>query len=275
MKFKTLYFFLASVFIYFVFISSSSGPGVVQGRDRSGSPVASSTCAACHSAGAFSPSLEITLLNGADTVTMYEPGETYTIRFVNTASDNPAGYGVQAVALDANDNSTGTFGTPSDGTQITAVDGRDYFEHSSISSENMFEIEWTAPAAETGDVGIYAASIAANDNGSTGGDGTAAKSLVISEAITSSVNDQTLALDMVVMPNPVASQLNLRVTADKTHLTNLSLYNIAGQLVQENQLNLTSGSNNFNFDVNHLPKGQYFLQLHEDGKVATKKIVKL
>jgi len=275
MKFKTLYLLFVSAFAYFVFVSHSSGPGAVQNRDRTGSPVGSSTCAACHSAGIFNPSLEITLLNGADTITMYEPGETYTIRFVNTASDNPVGYGVQAVALDANDSGIGVFGTAPDGTQITTVEGIDYFEHSQRSTSNTFEIEWTAPAVETGDVSIFAASVAANGASGSGGDGTAAKSLVIAEAITSSISDQILALDMVVMPNPVASQLNLQLTAERTHLTNLSLYNIAGQLVQENQLNVTSGTNNFNFDVNHLPKGQYFLQLQEDGKVATKKIVKL
>ena len=275
MKFKTLYLLFASMFIYVVFISSSSGPGSVQNRDRTGSPVAASTCGACHNAGAFNPSLDITLLDGADTIRMYEPGQKYTIRFVNTASDDPVGYGVQAVVLDGNDNNIGTFGDAPSGTQITPLDGRSYFEHDSRSTSNTFEIEWTAPEAETGDVSIFASSVAANGASGSGGDGTASKSLVIQEAITSSVSDQTLGLNIAVLPNPVSDQLNLQLSAEGSHLTNMSLFNINGQLIQENQLNVTSGSNYFNFDVSHLPKGQYFLQLHENGKVATKKIMKL
>ena len=100
-------FLLALAFLH---LQNSNGAAAVQEADRTGSPLSTANCGACHGGGNFSPSLEASLLDEGMPVNSYTPGKDYTVRLSIAAANNPSAYGFQAVALKAADNTNaGTF----------------------------------------------------------------------------------------------------------------------------------------------------------------------
>jgi len=63
-------------------------------------------------------------------------------------------------------------------------------------------------------------------------------------------------------PNPVLNSLNIRLQAAAAHKTQLSIYNVAGKLVQQKNIQLTQGNNQLRIDVSTLAAGAYILRLN-------------
>lgn len=278
MKTNLLLSALGLLFLAFLFYDASSGVAAVQGVDRTGSPVSVSGCDACHSGGNFETSISLEILDGGTPVNSYEPGKTYTYQVTIDASNEPSGYGFQTVALAAaDDTNAGSFGTAPNGTQITSLAGRDYFEHSRRNSSNSWSIEWTAPAAGTGEVNLYAAANAVDGNGSTGGDDPArlATPLVLDENTTSSFSSpEELELRMNVFPNPIRDHLYLEITGSKVDRLMLRLLDASGQIVRSELLTLVNGQSSREITVQALPAGLYFLNLSDGQKVKTRIVMK-
>ncbi|MCB0376312.1 MAG: hypothetical protein KDD04_10365, partial [Sinomicrobium sp.] len=189
MKIRLVYSLFVLTAMTILFWNASGGPAEVQEADRTMSPLSNNTsCGTCHNAGAYSPVVELQILDGEVPVVIYEPEKTYTLRVAVTGTE-AAAFGFQAVALQGDDNlNAGTFGTPPAGIQVTPLNDRLYAEHSMPSDTSVFRIEWTAPAAGSGNVRFYAGGNAANDNNSVTGDQGAflASPFVLAELGTSS-----------------------------------------------------------------------------------------
>jgi len=149
----------------------SGGVGASANQDRTGGPLSVGMCSNCHSSGSFNTNLSVELLDGSNNpVTSYIPGTTYTMQVTLSSSGAPA-YGMQSVALDGANNGAGTFGTiNTSNSQVSTVNGVNYFEHQGMSTSGVFSVDWTAPASGTGDVSIYAMGVAINANSGTSGD---------------------------------------------------------------------------------------------------------
>lgn len=262
----------------FLFFEASSGVAASQGADRTGAPGADADCNSCHGGGNFGTSVSVQVLDGQTAVTTYEPGKKYTFKVTINASNSPAGYGFQSVAVVANGNANaGSFGTAPNGTQVTNLNGRQYFEHGARSAANNWSIEWTAPSAGTGEVRFYAAGNAVNANGDSGGDSPAKlpAPLSLAESITSSVAAiEQLDLQMKVFPNPVQDRLNLQIDGSENGRFQLRLLNTTGQLVQSGQIQIVNGRANERLQVQDLPAGYYYLHLTDGRRVKTVGIVK-
>ena len=278
MKKNLLFSVLGILFLAFLFFDASSGAGSAQNADRTGSPIASGNCGNCHNGGNFNSSVAVELLDGEEVVTTYQPGQLYTFKVTVSASNNPAGYGFQAVALQGTDNlNAGTFGDAPSGTKVSMVDDRNYFEHSERSTANSWSIPWTAPEAGTGDVSIYAAGNAVNGAAGSGGDTptTLATPLVLTEASTSaSYALQTLDLEMKVFPNPVTDILNLELNSTEQGNFQLQLFNTTGQLMLSKSIEVNMGNNTERMNVGNLPQGHYFLHLGDGKRGQTMGILK-
>jgi hypothetical protein len=119
--------------------------------------------------------------------TQFFPGTTYTVKVtVNNAMGSPFGYGFQFTALTAAENSplSGYSSLASNVKQKTitvqnAFTGRTYLEHNGVTSNNVFQFNWTAPANLNEAVTFYASGNVVNGTGSTGGDATANTSITI------------------------------------------------------------------------------------------------
>lgn len=279
MKIRLLYLLFGATFFAIIFWSNSSGAGLAQGIDRTGSPVGSGSCATCHAGGNFSPTISAQLLKDNVPISQYEPGEDYTYRLtINASSGSPAGYGFQTVALQGSNNANaGVWDSPPTGTRITTLNNRQYFEHSSTLNNNTIEIKWEAPAAGTGPVRFYAAGNAINNNGSTGGDSPTmlASPLTITEQSTSSVfATKLLPAELKAYPNPVADQLNLNIQIKESGRYFLSILDLTGKEIQKETVQLINGENIESLNVNSLAAGHYAVRLSDGERVATTKIVK-
>lgn len=257
-------------FLVFLFNSNSGGAGAVQDRDRTGSPLALGTCANCHGGGNFNSSVNVEILDGETAVTAYEPNRQYTFRVTVTASNNPAGYGFQAVVLNGDDANAGVFGAAPAGTAVTTLNNRQYFEHNARSTTNTWSIDWTAPAAGTGGVRIYAAGNAVN--GSSGESGDSPTHLETPITIMESVTNQSslvqnLNLEMEIFPNPVQDVLNIALNGAESGRFQLRLMNAAGQVIQSNPIDVYAGRAKRQINVQNLPAGHYTLMI-SDGKRA-------
>ena len=148
----------------------SGGAGNGGLGDRTGSPVSSGTCAACHSGGAFNVSVAVDIFDpiAGMSVSSYVPGNTYELTYIVTG--NASAYGFQGTALTPSNAAGGAFTSPS-GAQIVTISGRPYLEHvSGPSASGVFQTLWTAPASGSGTVTFYGIGLGVNQNGGTSGD---------------------------------------------------------------------------------------------------------
>lgn len=275
MKKKFLLLTFSLGVLAFTFMSNSGGRASIAGADSTGAN-AGPFCQQCHSAGAFSPSLTIELLEEGTTnaVTQYVPGTIYDVKMTVTADGGQSGFGAQMGVFDASSNVLTGLSAPSSNAQIASLNGGDYLEQSGLSTAGEFMGKWTAPAAGTGDVTFFGAGIAANGNGMTGGDGATKSELMITEDLSISVlGAEKLATELKVFPNPVTDVLNLQTIGTTTGQHTLTITNITGQVVLNQQINLF-GNDRTQLDVSHLATGNYNLTLAQDGKVVSTKIVK-
>ncbi|NQX91076.1 MAG: T9SS type A sorting domain-containing protein [Flavobacteriales bacterium] len=247
------------------FISAyDNGVAEQQNRDRTGAPGSDAHCGvSCHNGQAFSPSLEIRLIDMMtnEEVTEYIAGNTYIMEWEITASGNPGSYGFQATALLDNEANAGTFQSPGTDVQLEDVDGRHIVEHSMDSPTNTFSTEWVAPSTGSGEVTVYASSVAANNNGSNSGDGFAPGTASFTEAATS-IEDVTNA------------EINLRVINKQLQITNvqdkfMTIYDLRGQKIGVIQ----NASDVVTYDLSSQSNGIYIIAVEDESEQYVKKFM--
>lgn len=202
------------------------------------------TCSNCHSGGSYNPTTTITLLSGANAVTSYVPGASYTVQIKVTSASGAPKYGFDAMCVTSTThaNVNGWPATMPTGTKKTTVSSRTYVEQSSAqtatgttpTSYKTFSIAWTAPAAGTGSVTFYAAGIAVNGTGSTSGDSpTAGVNLTVTESGTVPVEITSLRAsrsgNAILVNWSVANEINVREYVVE-HSTNGSDFSQIGTL---------------------------------------------
>ncbi len=184
---------------YFIFASNSNGRATAANSGNTGAP-GENTCGQCHNGGNFGASVSIQVFAEGSIVptTQYYAGNTYTVRVtVNNTMGSPGGYGFQLTALSGSENTpvAGYSNLASNVKQKTitvqnAFTGRTYLEHNGVTTNNVFQFNWTAPANLADAVTFYAAGNVVNGTGSTSGDAVANTSLTIYPALNVS-NDIT------------------------------------------------------------------------------------
>lgn len=172
----------AAAVMAFALMSSSSGVAEIQNRNRTGEPGTDATCNQCHGGGSFGATTAINVLdpNSGAAVSEYLPGEQYVLE-IAIGGTSPR-FGMQATAVDAAGGNAGSFGNPSNNTQLEDVGGRHIIEHNSASTSNTFTVDWTAPATG-GEVTFYSSGLAAGGSTSSGGDEYSGATLTLPEAI--------------------------------------------------------------------------------------------
>lgn len=277
MKLRILYTLFILAGTVFLFQSNSSGAAEIQGVDRTGSPLSPAACVACHSAGTFSAGIEVEVLDGGIAVNTYEAGQTYTLKVTATHSGFPAGFGFQAIGLkNSDDSQAGNFGTPPSGIQLTTLAGGQYAEQSSRSNSNVFEIDWEAPEAGSGDVDFYAAVVVADGMNGSGGDGAAflTSPVTLTEVVSSTADVDGLLADMTIFPNPVSDQFQLLLNSKENANYQLIIANMQGQQLLSQQVALTAGEQSQTIDISTLSKGVYTLILTDGHLSSTRRLIK-
>ena len=177
---------------YFLFSSNSNGRATVANSGNTGAP-GENTCGQCHSGGNYNASVAIQVFPNGGTVptAQFVSGNTYTVKVtVSNSMGNPFGYGFQFTALTDAESApiSGYSSLASNVKQKTitvknAFNGRTYLEHNGVTSNNVFQFNWTAPANLNEAVTFFASGNVVNGSGSTAGDATANTSLTLYPAL--------------------------------------------------------------------------------------------
>lgn len=284
---KTTYIFTVLVLATILFSSHAGGYAAVEGLGLTGAPGDTKltngdavTCQSCHNSGSFNSSATLELFNEAGTtaVTKYEPTKIYTIRVtVNAAAGTPAGYGFQMIDIrKSNDaNLKGFEAAQASGIKLTTLtNGRVYAEHNARSTSKAFNVKWKAPASGTGIVTFYAVGNAVNGNGGTSGDnGTASVKIDFAE-MTSSVTDLAAQVQMSISPNPTTEGVVLSLSSKVSKKVQVRMTDVSGRTVISENWQIQAGENSKRWDISHLAKGAYMIQVIENQDVISKKIIK-
>lgn len=188
------------------FLSNSNGVAHQQNKDRTGAPGSDNTCQQCHSGGSFGTGVNAFLVAEGDMALSdtYLPGADHMLVVTVSGSGSPAGFGVHGTVVFDDGSNAGTFSDQdaNDCIWLDEVNGRHIFEQNDLCSSGTFQVEWEAPAAGSGPVTVYVASIAANGNGTASGDSFGGGSFTFNEANLNSTVEwsEENTLDVKVRP---------------------------------------------------------------------------
>ena len=257
----------------FVLAPHNSG-GAAEGK--TGAP-GEQNCTACHSGSAQSGANEniLTLLDGANPVTEYAPGQQYTVTLAMTS--NPTKKGFQATALTSVNTMAGTFTGQTGNTNISGTTKK-YANHTITSNTSLtapvWTWTWTAPSAGAGNVTFYVASNKANNNSSNSGDVIYLSQHVLTEASTSSVSEVTFNNNLSASWNHSTNQLNISFELNKTALIGVNIVDLFGKSVYHKAATKGNiGGNTLQVSSSSLTSGLYIVNLFIDNKPFSKKVL--
>lgn len=258
----SLFTLIVSMTSYKTGFGDGAGQGVTGAPGENGGSCGQS---GCHAAGAFNPSVAVTMTdsNGA-TVTEYVPEQVYTVslKINHGTAAIPGGYGFQMVCLDADDDSPiNNFSNFPQDVGAVSINGRQYVEQSRRLPVDSIAMTWTAPAESSGPVTFYAIGNAADGNGGPQGDGVANGSFTFDEGELSSINEIE-QLELGLYPNPTVDYLNV---PQRISVKNLEVMSMDGQL------QLTSHTNQV--DVSELPSGTYVIVVNDRNNKRYRQVV--
>ncbi|MGB1204798.1 MAG: PKD domain-containing protein [Chitinophagales bacterium] len=88
-------------------------------------------------------------------------------------------------------------------------------------------------------------------------------------------NNLTLSLALDIYPNPVQNQAVIALEVKKNSNAKMSIINMLGQTILEENINLQQGKNTLNLNVSNLKNAAYFLQIQDsEGQIYMTKFVK-
>jgi hypothetical protein len=87
--------------------------------------------------------------------------------------------------------------------------------------------------------------------------------------------ESTVLNELSVYPNPTNEKATISLITDKNEKLNYVLFDALGKRIEERDLNITTGINTLEINVNQLQlsKGVYFIKLISSGKEITKKLI--
>ncbi len=254
---------------------------------NTGSP-GENTCTQCHGGGSSSPFIVVggTSSTGAPitpTSTVYTPNATYTIEVVvGHPALNMFGFGCEMIFEGSNTDAGTITGITAGGTKVmTAANGRKNAVHiikapappSVIYKTFMFK--WVAPAA--GNVVIYLAGVAADDDSSPSGDDCDASTFTLTPQTPFSVNEMsTIKNKVTIAPNPSSNFVTCSFDLAFEANVKVALYDIQGKevcILLKEQVVAGTQTKTLQYP-NTLQNGVYFIKAQtEEGSTLLNKLI--
>jgi len=205
-KYIHLSILASSVIVSLSLLSNSNGPG----GNRTGAPGSSGDCSGCHGANP-DPTGEITLsvMENGTKVMQYQPGKTYDLELLIKGNSSKMGF--QLSAINNSNKVSGNISETVSGTQAYNSGNQQVWAHTSpgtSANSNTWTAKWTAPAAGSGDVRMYIASILANSNGNNSGDYFIKKTFTLSEESQNNTENKYQVANRILQ-NPIVENLYL------------------------------------------------------------------
>lgn len=259
MKFQKLIFPIVGLFLFAHAIITFSSFSLHAPANYTGSPSDGRNCSGCHS------SSGVTQIDNVISTNIpqdgYTPGETYSITVSGINEEKIKRYGFSVTAEDNSNINTGTF-IAGDSTGVN----QNYVGHSPASTNPnpIWNFEWTAPAAGTGEVTFYGAFVLAKDtNAFINHYKVKTTNTSIQEKATTSITSkQKNNLNVFFAQNKL-----ILANSSNIQIRKISVYNSMGRLV----LNSTDLSN---INVSGLKRGVYFVNIHTPENIVSVKVIK-
>jgi len=237
-----------------------------QGPDAgyTGSPSDGKDCTQCHT------SNPATNVDNAITTTIpdvgYIPGEKYQIA-VTVTEETVVKAGFQITAESAG-TKVGTW-TITDETR-TQLKSNSAVTHTGAGTApgnptTSWTMDWTAPSAGTGSVTFYAAINNSNGDG-TNQDDFILLAQVIAKELSVGIAEQFDETVGNIYPNPATDHIKVNLPSN----SEVKVFDNTGRVIMSS----TAGSETLEMDVSSLQPGIYFMNIHQDGQLATRRFIK-
>lgn len=260
---RSLLLFLTCGIVYLAASSYSTGPS------QAGHITAVSGCnvSGCHgpASTATIPSLVVVAKASGDTVkdARYSPGVTYVVTVMGSNA-SAQGFGfILRTSQNSGAAQAGSFAnpTPSASTKTQSAGAFTVFEHKSVvpvtSGGFSASVEWTAPAASSGNVVMNLAVNAVNSNGTSTGDQWNTTTVILSEGWPASVEATAGGLQFNAYPNPANNILNIDIQNNSSNKYRYTIYSMNGVMAAQGHLNNSVNS----IDVSTLASGMHFISI--------------
>ena len=233
--------------IIYGFGGGSKYPGGSPGG-YTGSPGDSKNCTYCHGGSATSA---LGWISSDIPAQGYIPGETYTIT-VTVSGTGDKGFEVSPQAPDGT-----LLGTLVDAAGVHLVNGSKAVTHDNSSSANpkVWEFQWTAPDAGTGEVTFYGAFTLNKPV-------TKLSVLVVQEDQSVSIEEMN-SFNAEIYPVPVHDEINIALEAPRSGQMEFRLFSVSGSSFDLREpAGISKGMNNFRLPLPEgITPGIYFLNL--------------
>jgi hypothetical protein len=236
-------------------------------------------CTMCHMGNANSGADETILEFPKELERGYKPGQTYDMSLITEVAGTER-FGVQLTALTGTGAMAGTLTLVNDDLKKETQNGKQYLTHTRNGSTNgvangkkIWNFKWTAPATNVGKVTFYTAWMASNNNGrNDSGDKVYTPNFSF-DADPTSVAPKALPDGWTLGPNPSDGDFQLRFnTTDNTPIE-LSVVNVAGQVVYAKEWTSTGSNFDQTIALGHLSKGIYMAQINVGGKQYVERLI--
>ena len=264
MRKKITLSFIAFLSILALTSAITNGSGSPYGR--TGSPGDGSNCTHCHGG---TPTTD-TFITTNIPASGYVPATTYTISIAaSKAGINK--FGFEITAEDSLNNKVGTFAITNTAETKMVQDEVTHTGSGTTTSNNQksWSMNWTAPAAGTGDIGFYSAVNAANGNGGTSGDQIILSSLMVMEDVTNSIAENTDRSLVSIYPTVSSDYIN--ITSGK-EIKRVMIYDAMGKTVITIQIN--SNRKTLKIDISSLSSGIYLAHIQMGSKTVISRFIK-
>jgi hypothetical protein len=246
-------------------ISSSINPPAA----RTGAP-GEENCTSCHGGTTQSATGNIDItFSGAGNE--YIVGQTYTFTLsIATGAKN----GFQATILDNTDTKAGTF-TSGTNYSVTTFAGREYARHNASVGVTSWTINWTAPAADMGDLTLYFAFNKSNNMSNSSGDIIYLGQFNIASAAFNTITEHEKTDQQIVMwYDQIAGSLNYNFTLQESADIMLNVQDLSGKLIFQQKPGIhAAGEYQSNILLTEKPQsGIYIVSLFVDNQVFNRKI---
>ena len=95
----------------------------------------------------------------------------------------------------------------------------------------------------------------------------------VSAALPTGIRINKTDLQFAILPNPNNGQFEIRVTSTKNESYEIEMYNVTGQEIRKEEMNLQKGLNVKQFNLDNIEKGMYFISFIGKDGVVTQNII--
>ncbi len=283
MKKRILLFTLSASIGILSLSSYENGPASVGSLSLTGANGTSTSCGGggCHGGTNANTTVSIVVDTvGGGAVTKYKPGGSYTVVITGHNTSSLSKFGYQFAAVTGSSPSQVAAGTPTapSGSHTKTIGSINIVEHSAplsgTSGTYTVSIPWTAPAAGKGTVTMYCTLNAVNGNsGADAPDVNGNTSITLSEGYVG-VPELANNIEITAYPNPTTSLLNIKMgNAMGTYAINV--FDITGRKVYTSVINAAGSTTQTAINCSNWSKGNYAVQISQNGAERVLPVVKL